>query len=675
MTQMKKMLLTDAEKVTADLISKARKPKGVAQWSKLAPLKEKLEGKQQSHIQFTSYNPKAYGKKRTLASKEGMLDFLMGYVSPKFFFAPYHLQIINPDLDDAQAKDWFLRMGHPSRVAPQVDKLVEPEGDVDQGWCSDTVASLFPGKQFSLAFKVPQNVSTGATDEGSGASAGTAAAADGAAGGSSKKAAAPDTVAGGGAEEKEPPGHEVGEAPHPVEPAFAEGHDAHPEEEVGKPSDLLLACPFGGGSRCRAQAGSGSPFHHINSDSMRAHIERIAAEVGGTTLPKMGSFRGEPALFFEHKGSPYVAVPTRQEVHAKNGSVYKWSFLSEGPLAGSNPFLSRVMNQMAPRRPVLIPHFDIPEAVVTISHDAVPSEDPMECMFAAEVFQLVKDHFPRPGSVVPLGIIKGDKVFAVVTDRSLDFYTENGQDTFFPAADGMYYAYFDLTGKETPAIVLLSFINLFMSHIDTTPLEQQIQQQEDVKSEVLYGEPTPGFEDVPAEAPAVSAGAFVTEEDSNFTFAGTAAKYAQWRQAAVEQYDITAISKPDNWLPYDLPPLSLWKFTCMDQEWLLAQRNVDVGPGGKTKTGKVLPKYSLITSDGKIVANSHDILTCLHMAQITGLKTSATEALGLIGLLSLPMPAGCTHDGLAQGSDAIVADDSPLAAVALDEAKSVPLGG
>lgn len=616
-----KKILSESEKITATLLSKARKPKGVAQWAKLEPLKEKLEGKQQSHIQFTSYNPKAFGKQRTLASKEGALDFLMGYVSPQFFIAPYHLQVINPDLSDNQAREWLLTMGHPSRVPPQGDKATGPEGDIETGFCHDSVADQYPGKQFSL-FEVSPS--------------------------SEEDAEEPEEAQA----EAQDDDSEIAE----VEPALAETAEG-PDTQVGKSTDLLLACPFGGGSRCRQQGGSGSPFHHINSDSMRVHLEKIAVEVGGDVqLPKMGSFKGEPALFFEHKGAPYVAVPTRQEIHAKDGAVYKWSFLSEGPLANANPFLARAMNQMAPRKPVIIPFFDVAEDVVTLAHDCSASEDPLECDFNHDVFQLVKDFFPRPGSVIAMGIVKGDKLYAVVTERSLDFYTEKGVDTYFQASDGKYYAYFDLTGNETPALILLSFINLFLTHIDTTSLEQQIQKDEDASSEAKYGKPTPGFESTPSTAPVWgNGGGVVTVDDPVKTFADLAKSMLKNEAQILDTYDVVMLSKPDNWEAHDLPPYLCWKFSTADESYIIAQTSCDFA-NGKAKTGLAKPLYLVKNSQGLKVALGNDLLVCLSKI---GIETD--NILAYTGLAYQSFPAGCTAASVRDGSLSIVPEKSVFA--------------
>jgi len=113
MTEIMKKVLPDSDQIMNMLLVKARKPKGLSKWKKLKSAAGKLSGKQQGHIEFITFNPKTIGKTRTLASKEGALDFLLGYVSPKFHFAPWHLQVINPELSDEQAKEWFISIKHP----------------------------------------------------------------------------------------------------------------------------------------------------------------------------------------------------------------------------------------------------------------------------------------------------------------------------------------------------------------------------------------------------------------------------------------------------------------------------------------------------------------------------------------------------------------------------------
>ena len=539
MTDTIKKVISDADSIVTSLLMKARKPKGLAKWKKLKPTPD-FAGKEQKHITFVSQNPKSLGKPRTLASKEGALDFLLGYVSPKFHFAPWHLKIINPDLDDQKAAEWFAIMKHPSKVPPSQVNDLPPEGDFELGFVHPSVAAEFPNKNIELFTVIQQP-----TDK-------------------IETIATPDLV--------------VPDAEAPM-----------PQEEGGEVSDLLLACPFGGGLQCKTMGGSGSPWHHFYSDSMKAHIAKIGE--GNLEVPKMGTFKGQPALFFTNNDEPYVALPMTQEIYSKSGAVYLWSFLSEGPLAKKHPLMSKIMNKMANKKPLIIPEFNIPEPVVAIAHDAVPAEDPAYAEFSPEVAPLIQESFPRPGSVIPLGIVKGDHLFAVVTSKSLDFYDEMGKGVYYPASDGMYYAYFDLAVKTTPAFVLISFINTFMSTIDTSPLEEP--EESDMESDLETPE-------------SVQSPDFGGHWASPYSPDGVEAKLANTYMKVSKSFE----GKPDYWYSKDLPPASIWVFSANGFKYFLINDSNHIVP---------TPNYILRDAKGSVATTGplHSIHSYLGMVNIT----------------------------------------------------------
>lgn len=119
-----------------DLI-KARKAKGLDNWKKLEQLAGKLAGKHARHISFTCAHP-AHGKSgdtHNLGSKEGNLHFLLGYVNPGFHLAPYHWQIIYPDLDEEETATFSAQMAHPSKplLWEKGGVDVDFEGDLEEG--------------------------------------------------------------------------------------------------------------------------------------------------------------------------------------------------------------------------------------------------------------------------------------------------------------------------------------------------------------------------------------------------------------------------------------------------------------------------------------------------------------------------------------------------------------
>jgi len=116
---------------------KARKAKGLDKWERLQHLAEKLAGKHSKHITFSCIHPKHEGsvEKHNLGSTEGNLHFLLGYVNPGFHLAPYHWQIIYPDLSDDEVEKFQVTMGHPSKPEFWIksNEYIIPEGDLDEG--------------------------------------------------------------------------------------------------------------------------------------------------------------------------------------------------------------------------------------------------------------------------------------------------------------------------------------------------------------------------------------------------------------------------------------------------------------------------------------------------------------------------------------------------------------
>lgn len=117
---------------------KARKPKGLDKWDRLQRLSEKLQGKNVNAISYTCSHPSHVGEaaKHLLGSTEGNLHFLMGYGNPDFHLAPYHWQIIDPNVSDEEAAELAKRMPHPANPAFWAKaniEVAEDEGDVEEG--------------------------------------------------------------------------------------------------------------------------------------------------------------------------------------------------------------------------------------------------------------------------------------------------------------------------------------------------------------------------------------------------------------------------------------------------------------------------------------------------------------------------------------------------------------
>lgn len=120
----------------ADTIEKARKPKGLKNWQRLKHVAHKMEGKGSAQIKFTAVDPVTGETScHILGSTEGNLKFLMGYGNPGFHMAPYHWQIIDPNLSDEDAELMHKEKGHPSNPKFWASQgLPTPdEGDMEEG--------------------------------------------------------------------------------------------------------------------------------------------------------------------------------------------------------------------------------------------------------------------------------------------------------------------------------------------------------------------------------------------------------------------------------------------------------------------------------------------------------------------------------------------------------------
>lgn len=116
---------------------KARKAKGLDNWTRLKHLSSKLAGKKSKDITFTCTHPKhgASGDRHNLGSVEGNLHFLLGYGNPGFHLAPYHWQIVYPELTEEEAVTFAAETGHPTKPRFWRDSTVSvgPEGDLEEG--------------------------------------------------------------------------------------------------------------------------------------------------------------------------------------------------------------------------------------------------------------------------------------------------------------------------------------------------------------------------------------------------------------------------------------------------------------------------------------------------------------------------------------------------------------
>ena len=193
----------------------------------------------------------------------------------------------------------------------------------------------------------------------------------------------------------------------------------------------------------------------------------------------------------------YTCVPSEGLVYGDhNGHVYRWDLVKDSFFSAFNPQATEAMNAASVQKSQSAVRFKAGVSETVRLEARKYRGEP----FDQNVFHLIKSRCPQPGTVVPLESIQGETVYAVVTPNSLDFYTRDGQLAEIKVFDRVYKS-FDLVkdGNVPPAALLGFVVKTFgvnpslLSEVTQNPTKL-------VKSEIsIEGDPTPGFDDVPAE--------------------------------------------------------------------------------------------------------------------------------------------------------------------------------
>lgn len=132
---MKKLIQRIHTKMNNDVFNSWPLTKAISHKEKMFKVAELLANKTASDITFSAMDEVGDIDKYVLGSVEGNLKFLLGYVNPGFYYAPYHLQIMDPGLTDEEAALIYETKGHPS--IPELWNIngVPPfaEGDLAEG--------------------------------------------------------------------------------------------------------------------------------------------------------------------------------------------------------------------------------------------------------------------------------------------------------------------------------------------------------------------------------------------------------------------------------------------------------------------------------------------------------------------------------------------------------------
>ncbi len=192
----------------------------------------------------------------------------------------------------------------------------------------------------------------------------------------------------------------------------------------------------------------------------------------------------------------YLAVPSEGLVYGEhNGHVYKWDLLRDSFMAAMNPTLVEAMDgveeetEKAQKYGPMVPDM--------VLHRAPAREE-----FTDGVYPLVKSLFPAPGSVIPLDSHTGEVIYGIVTKSAVEFYDRRGFSVAVQAWDKAYTS-IDLTkGGNTHASIVYNF-GLGYLGLNREQLEQHVDTvySDQALPLVVKGEPTPGFEEIPATGP------------------------------------------------------------------------------------------------------------------------------------------------------------------------------
>ena len=155
----------------------------------------------------------------------------------------------------------------------------------------------------------------------------------------------------------------------------------------------------------------------------------------------------------------YTCVPSEGLVYGDhNGHVYRWDMAKDTFFSYFNPEATEVMNNAAisKSQSTLVFKSVVPEEVLSAAREYRGSD------FTRDVWPLVKSKARKPGTILPLESEKGESLYGVITDSSLDFYSRGGERIAVTVFDRAYKS-FDLTrdGNVPPASLLALVVNKF----------------------------------------------------------------------------------------------------------------------------------------------------------------------------------------------------------------------
>ncbi len=207
--------------------------------------------------------------------------------------------------------------------------------------------------------------------------------------------------------------------------------------------------------------------------------------------------RAQESLKAQAPTGSYTCVPSEGLVYGDhNGHVYRWDLIKDSFFSAMNPEVAEAMNA----------------AAVQKSHQSVRfySGTPRDvrerarlyrgAAFDDDVFPLIKSRMAGPGSIVRLETNQSESAFGLVTPTTLEFYGRDGSPTEVKVFDRVYKSFDLLPNGNVPPAALLGFI-VKNFKVNSALLNEVTQKSKPVVVTTptsVEGEPTPGFEDVPA---------------------------------------------------------------------------------------------------------------------------------------------------------------------------------
>ena len=192
----------------------------------------------------------------------------------------------------------------------------------------------------------------------------------------------------------------------------------------------------------------------------------------------------------------YTCVPSEGLVYGDhNGHTYRWDLIQDTFFSALNPDVAEVMNAatIQKSREGVRYRASSPRSV------RVRAREYKGLDFDPEVFPLVKSRMSGPGSIVRLITNQAESAFGLVTPTTLEFYNRDGSPAEVQVFDRVYKSFDLLPNGNVPPAALLGFI--VQNFKVNAALLSEVTKKSNYAAAAPWavdGEPTPGFEDVPA---------------------------------------------------------------------------------------------------------------------------------------------------------------------------------